>query len=202
MRKKMISLFLLALLIAPMTGCATVQKKFTRKKKEPAHIPAAIYFEEGPYQKKYSNVYYYKTHYTLWKTWHEDLLKVIGGNRLKLQRCAEESLNHLTQMRGCLVPEKQKELDPLLKQMTDYVKKIDLGAYSRSEEAGMRTELQKLKRLVDNDFYYDKVAGQILPDTVNLAASPAPLPVLSSAPLPTPVPSPIPSPSASAAKVQ
>ena len=108
----------------------------------------------------------------LWKTWQEDLIKVIGGNRKKIRRCAEEALSHLTQMRNCLVPEKQKELDLLVKEMTGYVAKIEIGAYSRSEEAGIRTELQKIKRLVDNDFYYDKVADQILPDNVSLSASP------------------------------
>src|SRR3989338_3612583 len=117
MKKKAITYLLFAVLILPMAGCASVQKKFTRKKKEPKHVAATIYFEEGPHQKKYSNVYYYKTHYTLWKTWHEDLIKVIGGNRKKIARCAEESLSHLTQMRNCLVPEKQKALDPLVKEM-------------------------------------------------------------------------------------
>ena len=199
MRNKAVSLLLLAALIFPLAGCSTVQKKFTRKKKEPKYIPAAIYLEEGPYQKKYSNVYYYKSHYMLWKTWQEDLIKVIGGNRKKIRRCAEEALSHLTQMRNCLVPEKQKELDLLVKEMTGYVAKIEAGAYSRSEEAGIRTELQKIKRLVDNDFYYDKVADQILPDNVSLSASPSPPPPATAEPI---VVIPSPSPSAQTPKVQ
>ena len=201
MRNKAISLLLLAALIFPMAGCASVQKKFTRKKKEPKHIPAAIYLEKGPYQKKYSNVYYYKSHYTLWKTWHEDLIKVIGGNRKKIQRCAEEALSHLTQMRNSLVPEKQKELDPWVKEMTRHAAKFAVGAYSRSEEPGIRTELQKIKRMVDNDFYYDKVADQILPDNVSLSASPSPQPPATAEPIVV-ISSPSPSPSVQTPKVQ
>ena len=62
MTKKTILFLLLMALMINLAGCASVQKKFTRKKKEPKHVPAAVYFEEGPYQKKYSSSYYYKTH--------------------------------------------------------------------------------------------------------------------------------------------
>ena len=201
MKKRTTLILLCAIFLFHLAGCATVQKKFTRKKKEPAHVAAAIYFEEGTYQKKYSNVYYYKTHYTMWKTWHEDLIKGIGGNRKKIQRNAEETLSHLTQMRNYLVPEKQKELDPLVAEMTRYAKKFETGAYSRSEEPGMRTELQKVKRLVDSGFYYDKVASQILPDTVNLGQPAPAAPVSLPSPAPVVVPA-SPSASASPAKVQ
>ena len=172
--KKTITFLLFLILVINLTGCASVQKKFTRKKKEPSHIPAAVYFEEGAYQKKYSNAYYYKMHYTLWKTWQSDLINGIGGNRKKTQRNAEESLNQLTEMSHYLAPEKEKDLEPLLEDLTRLVKKIDSGAYSSTENADLRVELQKIKRLVDNDFYYDKVTSQILPDTVNVGGSASP----------------------------
>ena len=177
--KKTVTFLLFLALMMPLAGCASVQKKFIRKKKEPRHIPAAVYFEEGAYQKKYSNAYYYKMHYTLWKSWQSDLIAGIGGNRKKTQRNAEESLNHLTEMSRVLTPEKEKELEPLLEELTRLVKKIDSGAYSNSENADLRAEFQKIKRLVDNDFYYDKVAGQILPDAVNVGGSAPPAAVLS-----------------------
>src|SRR3989338_2522635 len=109
--KKIISLFLIALFC--FTGCASVQKKFTRKKPE-KRIPAVVYFQEGPYQKKYSNEYYYKSHYTYWKSWHGDLIDSFGGNHKKVKRSAEEALNHLVQMSQYLKPEKQQELNSSL----------------------------------------------------------------------------------------
>ncbi|GEM_PF-903543 len=172
--KKIIAFLLFVVLSVNLAGCASVQKKFTRKKKIPSHIPATVYFEEGPYQKKYSNAYYYKTRYTMWKSWQDDLINGIGGNRKKTQRNAEEALNHLTEMSHYLVPEKEKQLEPLLEDLTQLAKKFETGAYSSSQTPGMRVELQKIKRLVANDFYYDKVANQILPDTVNVGpAAPA-----------------------------
>jgi hypothetical protein len=171
--KRIILGIILAVLMVNVAGCASVQKKFTRKKKEPSHIVSAVYIDEGPYQKKYSNAYYYKTHYTMWKTWQNDLIKGIGGNRKKTARNAEESLNHLIEMSHYLMPEKEKELEPILQDLTRLVKKIDLGTYANSENPDLRVELQRIKRLVDNDFYFDKVSNQILPESVDLGV-PAP----------------------------
>ena len=193
--KKIMSGLLIAAMVGDLAGCASVQKKFTRKKKEPTHTAATVYFEEGPYQKKYSNAYYYKTHFTMWKSWQDDLINNIGGNRKKTQRNAEEALNHLTEMSHYLMPEKEKELEPFLQDLMTLVKKIELGNYSYSENPVLRTELQKIKRLVGNNFYYDKIANQLLPDAVNLGI-PTPTPVVS------PSPSPSPSPIVSSAAVQ
>ncbi len=186
--KKIVLFLICTMLITDLSGCASVEKKFIRKKKEPAHIPAAVYFEEGPYQKKFSNAYYYKTHYTLWKTWHTELIEGIGGNRKKTQRNAEETLNHLNEMNNYLIPEKQKKLQPMLSELTTMAKKFETGSYAQSQEPELRVELEKIKRLIDNDFYYDKVANQILPDTVNLGF-PSPSPSVNLSPNPNPSPS-------------
>ncbi len=161
-------------------GCATVQKKFTRKKKEPAHIPSVIYFsaeggsasggQEGPYQKKYSNAYYYKTHFTMWKSWQDELLLGWGGNNKKWARSAQEAYSHLTEMNRYLVPAKQSQLRPQLDSLSQIMRKIDSGSYAKSEEGGLRTELEKIKRLVAADFYYDKVKGSVLADDVDLGS--------------------------------
>ncbi|OIO38357.1 MAG: hypothetical protein AUJ72_02720 [Candidatus Omnitrophica bacterium CG1_02_46_14] len=188
--KRILLGMILTVFVINTASCASVQKKFTRKKKEPAHMAAIVYFEEGPYQKKYSNAYYYKMHYTMWKSWQDDLINGIGGNRKKTARNAEESLNHLIEMSHYLMPEKEKELEPILQDLMRLVKKIDLGAYSNSENPDLRVELQKIKRLIDNDFYFDKVSNQILPESVNLGipapqapkADPSPNPGASASP--------------------
>lgn len=166
--KKWIAGLMVAVCLSSAAGCASVQKKFTRKKKEPKHVAASVYFDEGPYQKKYSNDYYYKTHFTLWKTWHGELLTQFGGNNKKVTRCAQETLNHLTEIHKYLIPEKQAELEPQLNEMKKIVQRFEGTGYASSEEPGVRTELEKIRRIVANNFYYDKVKAQVLPDTVNL----------------------------------
>ncbi len=168
MAKRFLSFLLLVVFVAGLAGCATVQKKFTRKKRTPKHTPASIYFQEGPYQKKFSNDYYYKTHYTFWRTWQDELITQLGGNQKKVARSAQEALGHLTEMNRYLAPEKQAELKPQLDDLTRITRNIEGRGLSDSEIGSVRVELEKIKRIVSNGFYYDKVKDQLLPDTIDL----------------------------------
>ncbi len=175
MRRSVI-MFAVFLVCAELLGCATVQKKFTRKKKEPAHTAAVIYTEEGPYQKKYSNDYYYKIHFTQWKSWHSDLIDDLGGNSKKLERDADEAVNHLEGMNKYLGSPKQQELKPHLEALKAIVEKLESGHYAGSAENGMRAELETIRRNVANNFYYTRVKNDLISDTVDLGTAPAPTP--------------------------
>ena len=165
--RKIFAVFLLMTVLLGCVGCASLQKKFTRKKPE-KRVPAAIFIQEGPYQKKYSNEYYYKTHYTFWTTWHDEVIGQLGGNQKRLARAAQETLNHLSQMKGCLTPAKQDELKPELDELANIAKKIESGYVSKVDESSLRSDLEKIKRIVSSNFYYDKVKDSLLPDAVAL----------------------------------
>ena len=168
--KRTLKVIACLVLVTQLAGCATVQKKFTRKKKEPEYTPKALYFEEGKFQRRFSNDYYYKTHFTMWRTWHSELLDQLGGNSKKVSRCAEESLNHLTEMSHYLKPEKKALLDPIVADMGNLTHRIEQGAMTDAQTAPLRVELEKIQRLVNNDFYFDKIKDSLLPDTVDLGA--------------------------------
>jgi len=106
--KKTLAGFLALVMLAGTGGCATVKKKFTRKKQERIIQPVA--YTEQTYQKAYSSSYYYNSHYTSWKVWHEDLLKALDGNAKKRDRAAEEVLQHLSEMQAYLNEEKAAQL--------------------------------------------------------------------------------------------
>lgn len=157
-----------AVLLLEGGGCASVQKKFTRKRKEPTRIPQVVYIDDGQYHKKFSNDYYYKTHYTMWKTWHDELLVNLDGNAKKTERSAGEAYNHLDQMSHYLNEQKRAELKPLLDDMRRIKERFEGGGYGDSERGGLRSELEKIKRLIANDFYYNKVKDSVPQDRVDL----------------------------------
>ncbi len=169
--RKFLSVWLALVLAVSVAGCSatTLQKKFTRKKKQPKHTPAVI-FTEGEYQKKFSNEYYYKTHYTFWKSWTDDWLDQLGGNEKKVRRCAQETVNHLTEIHRYLTPETQARLTPELEATKKVADKINRGVYSKSDIGPIRVELERIKRVVQNNFYFEKVKEKIVPDTVDLGA--------------------------------
>ena len=170
MRKKTACLILLLSLPA-LAGCESLPRKFIRKKAVAEHTPAVVYIEKGPYQKKFSNEYYYKTHYTLWKTWQDETLDNLNGNSKKRSRSAQEAYSNLDQMSRYLKPEKKTQLQPLLDDLKKCMDKLDEGNTSASQIASMRPELERIQRLVGNDFYYDKVKEYLLPDNVDLGGS-------------------------------
>ena len=171
MKKKIWPVLLAAVFVIHGTGCETVQKKFTRKPKEPRHKPATVYIDQGgPYQKKYSNEYYYKTHFTFWTSWHEELLGDLDGNQKKMQRSAGETWNHLTEMSKYLRPEKQTELKPLMDDFEKIYRKIEKGNFRASDQPMFRSELEKIGRIIASNFYYDKVKDSLIPDAVDLGS--------------------------------
>ena len=159
---------MLVLCVMALAGCETLPKKFIRKKPKPEHTPSVVYVDQGPYQKKFSNEYYYKTHFTLWKTWQDEVLLNLGGNSKKVARSAEEAYSHLDQMSRYLKPEKQAELKPLLEESKRFMDRFDGGSDSRTAAMAMKSDLDTLRRRISNDFYYDKVKDEILPDAVAL----------------------------------
>ena len=161
--------FYLAALVslALLTGCETVQRKFTPKRKEPKHVATSIYFQEGEYQKKFSNDYYYKTHYTLWRTWHDELMDNLGSNGKKVDRAAQEAVGHLQQMQQYLKPEPHAQLEVLINDLAEVVKKLDDSGRT-SQTGPIRTELERIRRAVGRDFYYDKIKDGLLSDRVDL----------------------------------
>ena len=167
MKKKLIYGWIL-LLVLQGTGCESLPKKFIRKKTQPEHTAAVVYIEKGPYQKKFSNEYYYKMHYTLWKTWHDEVLDNLGGNSKKIKRASEEAYSHLDQMGKYLNPRKQDKLTELTEELKVFVDAFQDDRYSRSELPAMKSDLDRIKRRVANDFYYEKVKADLLPDEVDL----------------------------------
>lgn len=161
-------ILLWTLVIINLAGCATMQRKFTRKAKEPKHTASVIPIEQGPYQKKFSNEFYYKSHFTLWKTWQSELIDSFGENRKKVARAGQEALSHLNDMRKYFLPEKQSELDVQIRDLEKIVKKTDAGIDSASEIGPLRMDLEKIRRVVSANFYFDKVKDQMAPETVDL----------------------------------
>ena len=172
MRKKIVFSIVCALAVS-MPGCANVSKKFIHQKPKPEHTTAVVYIEKGPYLKKFSNEYYYKMHYSLWKTWQDEILDNLGGNSKKLQRSAEEAVSNLDQMGQYLNAKKQTELKAVAEELTRFTDKIGTGGGSHSEQMNMRSDLERLKRKVANNFNYERVKEDLLPDNVDLGAGAA-----------------------------
>ena len=102
--KKLFAWMLIATMVATLSGCATVKKKFKRRKKQ--EITRPVVYTEKEFIKPYSNAYYYASHFNMWKVWQEELIKFLDGTAKKRKRAGVEVKNHLADMKSYLVEEK------------------------------------------------------------------------------------------------
>lgn len=135
-------------------GCASLQKKFTRKKK--AEVKRPRFYQLKKYVKTPSPELY-KKHYAYWMTWQSELLSNLGKSHKKDMRCIEEILGNLYDMQNILVPEKADQLklhiDRLL-EVKDTIFKEELSQYNRHY---IRSTLEREDRAIKREFCYAKV---------------------------------------------
>ena len=162
MNRKPFVIIVAALMLVPLAGCASAKKKFMRKGEERVIRPV-VFTEEG-YSKEFSNKYYYGTHFTNWKTWQDELINYWGKNAKRERRSADEIISNLESMRDLLREPKKSELDAQI----DVAKQIRSTIVEDRRSGALRSEAEKLKRVINSNFYYDKVKEFVIPDDIAL----------------------------------
>lgn len=163
--KRTVSAMMIVLLALSAGGCATVKKKFTRKKEETAARP--VVYTEKEYVKPYTNEYYYTNNYNMWKVWHEELLNSIGGNAKHFGRAADEAVARLKEMQGYLEEPKRSELGAQIAQVERAATDIQNGV-TDAQGGQAKFTLDKALRVIKANFYTDDVKAWIKKDDIKL----------------------------------
>ena len=161
MIKKIITTILLLSLISSLTGCETVRRKFTRKKKAKTVRPM-FYKKDGDFEEKRPPAELYEMHYVYWKTWMDDLIDRAGLNRKRDNRSINEAISNLIDMKKYLTGEKKEELDQYIEEIKIATDRIRSTKLIGARMSGLRQNLDKLKRRVARKFYYKKVKDYIV----------------------------------------
>ncbi|MBI4974290.1 MAG: hypothetical protein HZC19_00485 [Candidatus Omnitrophica bacterium] len=152
--KRALALVLIFFILANLTGCETMRKKFTRKKKEPVKMPRI--YQVRKYEKK-PTPELYKKHYAFWTSWQSELISVLGQNHKKDMRCIEEIIGNLSDMQNILVQEKADQLkthiDKLVK-VKDIIFNEELTQWNKDY---VKRTLEKEDRAIKREFSYKKV---------------------------------------------
>lgn len=146
-------------------GCATVKKKFTRKK-EVVDVRPVVYTEKD-YVKPYTSEYYYTNNFNMWKVWHEELIRSMGANSKQVRRAADETVARLKEMQNYLEEPKRTELGAQIQQVERAVQSIDSGA-GTSQGGQAKFILDRTLRVIKANFYADDVKAWIKKDEIVL----------------------------------
>lgn len=156
--KKLVWLVAMLFAISTVAGCASVQKKFTRKKKEVKAMPRVI--QEKRYDIKPSPELYSK-HFAYWQSWSSELLQDLGQNHKKDVRCIQELMGQLDEMKDILVQEKadglQKHIDRY-KEIRDTIVNQDMSTMVMNTT---RMDLDREDRIIKNDFSVKRIRNYI-----------------------------------------
>ena len=156
--KKALSIILIFFLLLNITGCESLRKKFTRKKKETVKMPHI--YQVRKYEKKPSPELYQK-HYVYWTSWQTELISVLGENQKKDRRCIEEAVGQLCDMQNILVPEKGQELAPHIEKMMSVKDTIFNEELTQANKDYVLRTLEREDRLIKKDFSPGKVKNYL-----------------------------------------
>lgn len=156
--RKIICLIVFILCVS-VSGCAGVQRKFARKKKEEAKpLPIVTTYD---YRKELRVDELYKKHFLFWKTSQGELIDRMGAGYKKRVECYDQAIANLMEMKKYLNDLKGLELEPLINEILSLdpaIRKIDL---TRNETYRMQRLLEKTKRQIEKKFSYSDVKNSL-----------------------------------------
>ena len=147
------------ILCVVFSGCAGLQRKFTRKKKkEERHAPVIITYD---YAKDLRVEELYKKRFLFWKSWHGELIDRIAGTYMKRIECYDQAVMNLMEMEKYLREETSSELKPFIEDMKSISLDIKKRRLSKGEQIKLKSLLEKAKRSIDKKFSYPRVKDSL-----------------------------------------
>ena len=158
-KNKFIFYTVILVLCISLAGCAGLQRKFTRQKKQEEKIGPIITTYD--YAKELRVDELYKKHFLFWKTWQSELIDRMDDSCKKRIECYDEALENLKEMKKYLNDIKAQELEPFLSEITSIGPAIKKDRLTNSEKYKMQQLLEKTKRQIEKRFSYSDVKGSL-----------------------------------------
>jgi len=154
-KNRVLRYVLICVLFVSFTGCAGLQRKFTRKKKKEERITPVITTYD--YAKDLRVDELYKKRFLYWKSWQGELIERMDGAYKKRRECYEHLVMNLMEMKKYLSRTKAEELELFIEEIKSIDPDIKKKRLSRSERHRMTHMLERTKRRIDKKFSYSKV---------------------------------------------
>ncbi len=158
-KNRILAGILICVLLVTSIGCAGLQRKFTRKKKE--EVKAGPVITTYDYAKDLRVDELYRKRFLFWKSWQGELIERMDGTYKKRMECYENAVMNLEEMRKYLSLARVKELDPFIEEIKSIDPDIKKKRLSRSEKYRMSHMLEMTKRRIDKQFSYSKVKDSL-----------------------------------------
>ena len=134
----------LASLLLLSCGCASLRRKFIRKRKKPKQQEEMVIAPQDYSKQQLSVDIAYMNYYNYWKSWHTELLQFLhmGANAKKIRSCFEQIILNLERMKGLLNEKKASQLDT-------HITKVLLLQADFEHKVVMRASFERLRHKAD-----------------------------------------------------
>jgi hypothetical protein len=138
-----------------ISGCESLQRKFTRKSKKPLARPAPVVnfqaYAMTPLER-------YKKHYLLFQYWNDELLQGLQAqtpNAKRSTRASAEALSELRTLQGLLHDDLAGRLSPLIEERARIDRQLRQGASVGAAQLGIAVRtLEHQTRELHRDFFW------------------------------------------------
>ena len=153
-----------ALLLAG-TGCESLQRKLTRRSKQPKPLPSPIInFQD--YTRTMTPLDRYRKHYMMFDYWNDDLIESLQSspqNPKRYKLASKEALEELGTLKGLLTEELAPRLDPLIEARARLDRQLQSGTFSLGEASSITRLLEAQTRQLQREFFWRDVQDHLKP---------------------------------------
>ena len=154
--------FVCAIMLLSLIGCEAFTRKFTRKsKKSDQPVEMVLVPEEykGPNMTKEE---LYRQYFTYWKAWQDELINALTykASVKKKVDCGQEAVKNMVNMKGLLVEDAQRNIDPYIKKLVDLTADIRSDLYGSNDSRNLKSA-ENMKIKIQAAFVYPKVRNYL-----------------------------------------
>ena len=152
-------------LAAGLTGCESLQRKFTRKPKHPAAAPTPIISFQD-YTRTMTPVDRYRKHYMMFDYWNSELVESLqdsSPNPKRFKRASGEALDELKTLRSLVTDDVAPQFDPLIEQRTKVNDQLQSANFSESLANAVAHAMEGQGRQIHRELFWRDVEDHLKP---------------------------------------
>ncbi len=121
------------------SGCETLRKKFTRKKKAVQSTEPMVIVPRDYSAHPFPSDVLYKQYFSYWKSWNQELIESIAGSATykKILECSEQTVTNLLKMESYLKEEQATALHVYVQKAQDLKGRIEHARNLPSSQMNM-----------------------------------------------------------------
>ena len=154
------------MLLVAAVGCESLERKFTRKPKNPPPTPSPI-IQFQDYTRSLTPLDRYRKHYMIFDYWNEELIDVLRSasmNQKRLARASAEALGELRILQGLLRENKAASLAPMLQEREAIDQQAQRGSIGTLQATTALRALESQSRQMHRDFFWRDVQDDLRAD--------------------------------------